>query len=66
MQDMSRCQVLAYSIGHFFNDLCSSLWFTYLMIYLSKVVQLDNTMAGLLMWLGQVSVRLIYNTASFI
>lgn len=53
--DISKWQILAYSIGHFYNDLCSSMWFTYLMIYLEKVVNLNSSLAGLLMLIGQVS-----------
>jgi Na+/melibiose symporter-like transporter len=52
---MSRLQILAYSIGHFLNDLCASMWFTYLMIYLEKVVKMLSYQAGLLMLLGQVN-----------
>ncbi|CAD5214141.1 unnamed protein product [Bursaphelenchus okinawaensis] len=55
VNDISKCQVLSYSIGHFYNDLCSSLWFTYLMIYLEKVVMLQHSLAGLLMLIGQVT-----------
>ncbi|CAD5220079.1 unnamed protein product [Bursaphelenchus xylophilus] len=55
VNDISKCQVLAYSIGHFYNDLCSSMWFTYLMIYLERVIRLDHSLAGLLMLIGQVT-----------
>ena len=30
-------QVLGYGLGHVFNDICASLWFTYLLIFLQKV-----------------------------
>ena len=29
--------VLGYGLGHVFNDVCASLWFTYLLIFLQKV-----------------------------
>lgn len=32
--------MFAYSIGHFNNDLCASMWFIYLNYYLIYVVQL--------------------------
>jgi Na+/melibiose symporter-like transporter len=51
---MKRLQILAYSIGHFMNDLCSAMWFTFLLIFLEKVVMLTSTQAGFLMLLGQV------------
>lgn len=31
----------AYSVGHFANDLCASMWFIYLSYYLLSVVDLD-------------------------
>lgn len=30
-----------YSVGHFANDLCASMWFIYLSFYLLNVVKLD-------------------------
>lgn len=41
--------------GHVLNDLCASLWFTYLLIYFQKVVQVTNNYAAYLLLLGQVS-----------
>ena len=31
----------AYSVGHFANDLCASMWFIYLSYYLIYVVELS-------------------------
>ena len=31
----------AYSVGHFANDLCASMWFIYLSYYLISVVKLE-------------------------
>ncbi|EPB76791.1 hypothetical protein ANCCEY_04143 [Ancylostoma ceylanicum] len=42
-----------YGVGHFYNDLCASMWFTYLMIYLEKVLRFRSSRAGLLMLIGQ-------------
>ncbi|MPC96962.1 Major facilitator superfamily domain-containing protein 12 [Portunus trituberculatus] len=30
-----------YGVGHIFNDLCASMWFTYLLVYLHYVLQRD-------------------------
>lgn len=39
--------VLAYSIGHFCNDLCASMWFVYLTWYIKNVVGAsDEVTAG--------------------
>ncbi|XP_064110613.1 major facilitator superfamily domain-containing protein 12-like [Macrobrachium nipponense] len=44
-----------YSVGHIFNDLCASMWFTYLLVYLQYVLQLDRGLSGFLLFLGQVA-----------
>lgn len=39
--------VKAYSLGHFNNDMCASMWFVYLTWYLKVVVKLeDSVFAG--------------------
>jgi hypothetical protein len=40
--------------GHILNDLCASMWFSYLLFYLEKVVGFTSTNAAGLMLLGQV------------
>lgn len=46
---------LAYSVGHVLNDLCASMWFTYLLAYLTFVRELRSTLAGALLLVGQVA-----------
>ncbi|KFM83111.1 Major facilitator superfamily domain-containing protein 12, partial [Stegodyphus mimosarum] len=46
---------LAYSVGHVLNDLCASMWFTYLLMFQHSVLQFTNYIAGNLMLLGQVA-----------
>lgn len=46
---------LAYSVGHVLNDLCASMWFTYLLVYLTFVRQFRSTLAGALLLVGQVA-----------
>lgn len=48
-------QRLGFSVGHFLNDLCSAVWFTYLLIYLQYVRQLSGQFAGLALLIGQVA-----------
>lgn len=43
-----------YGVGHILNDLCASMWFTYLLLFLHKVVKFSNVMAGTLLLIGQV------------
>ena len=47
-------QRYGYSIGHFLNDCCASMWFTYLLIYLKKVVRLSAAEASALLLIGQL------------
>ena len=42
----------AYSVGHFANDLCASMWFIYLSYYLLNVVQLPASISGLCLLSG--------------
>nr|XP_006814602.1 PREDICTED: major facilitator superfamily domain-containing protein 12-like [Saccoglossus kowalevskii] len=54
---MDRLPILkryAYGVGHVQNDLCASLWFSYLLIYFHTVLSFSNSMAGNLMLLGQI------------
>ena len=46
---------ICYGVGHILNDLCASMWFTYLLVYLHKVVEFSNVAAGTLMLIGQVA-----------
>lgn len=46
---------LCYGVGHVLNDLCSSMWFTYLLVYLHQVAQFSNIKAGALLLLGQIA-----------
>ena len=44
-----------YGVGHILNDLCASMWFTYLLVYLHKMNNFSNTAAGTLLLIGQVT-----------
>lgn len=46
---------LTYGVGHVLNDLCASMWFSYLLLYFHSVISFSNKMAGNLMLIGQVS-----------
>ncbi|XP_041464222.1 major facilitator superfamily domain-containing protein 12-like isoform X1 [Lytechinus variegatus] len=48
-------QRLSYGVGHVLNDLCASMWFSYLLVYFHKVLGFSNSMAGALLLLGQIS-----------
>lgn len=52
---LSRSRQFGYGVGHVLNDLCAACWFSYLLVYLSKVALLSDTQTGLLMLIGQVA-----------
>ncbi|XP_038139440.1 major facilitator superfamily domain-containing protein 12-like [Cyprinodon tularosa] len=46
---------LSYAVGHFLNDLCASMWFTYLLVFYHSVLGFRNTNAGVLLLIGQIA-----------
>ncbi|CAL4068090.1 unnamed protein product, partial [Meganyctiphanes norvegica] len=46
---------LAYGLGHFYNDLCAAMWFTYLLIFYDKALQFSGVTAGAVMLAGQLA-----------
>lgn len=52
---MTVAQRAAYSVGHVLNDLCASMWFTYLLLYFNLVLKFSNGKAGVLVLIGQVA-----------
>jgi Na+/melibiose symporter-like transporter len=45
----------AYGVGHVLNDVCASMWFTYLLVYFHLVLEFSNWEAGFLLLVGQVN-----------
>lgn len=37
---------LSYAVGHFLNDLCASMWFTYLLVFYHSVLGFRSSYAG--------------------
>lgn len=46
---------LAYGTGHVLNDICASMWFTYLLVFFHLVLGFDPTLAGVVLLIGQVA-----------
>ncbi|NXD17671.1 MFS12 protein, partial [Nothocercus nigrocapillus] len=46
---------LSFAAGHFLNDLCASLWFTYLLLFLHSVLRYGHALAGALLLAGQLA-----------
>lgn len=49
------CQRFSFGVGHVLNDLCASMWFSYLLVYMHSVIGFSHFHAGLLMLIGQVA-----------
>ena len=52
---LSRGRRLIHGLGHVNNDLCVSIWLSYLLISYQNVLLFSNTMAGNMMLIGQVT-----------
>lgn len=46
---------LSYGVGHVLNDLCASMWFSYMLLFMHKVASLNSVNAGLLILVGQIA-----------
>lgn len=47
-------QKICYGVGHVFNDLCIQAWFSYIIIYFTKVVKLSSVHVGYLFLVSQI------------
>lgn len=45
---------IGFGFGHVYNDLCASIWFSYLLMFLKYVLSIPGGGAGGLMMFGQV------------
>ncbi|XP_049910383.1 major facilitator superfamily domain-containing protein 12 [Epinephelus moara] len=54
-RSLSVCRRLCYAAGHFLNDLCASMWFTYLLVYMHSVLGFQSTYAGVMLLIGQIA-----------
>ncbi|XP_038571340.1 major facilitator superfamily domain-containing protein 12 [Micropterus salmoides] len=54
-RSLSVCRRICYAAGHFLNDLCASMWFTYLLVYFHSVLGFQSTYAGVMLLIGQIA-----------
>lgn len=45
-------QIVAYGLGHVFNDITAAIWFSYTMVFMQNVVGMPPTTAGFLLFFG--------------
>lgn len=46
---------ISFSVGHVLNDLCASMWFTYLLVFFHLVLRFDNSLSGIVLLIGQIA-----------
>ena len=63
---LPRRVVAAYATGHFFNDACASVWFSYLLVYLTEARGLSGVEAGAVLFAGQIADGLATPLAGFL
>ncbi|KAB7495924.1 Major facilitator superfamily domain-containing protein 12 [Armadillidium nasatum] len=44
-----------YGVGHILNDLCSAIWFSYLLLYFHHVLLFPSALAGVVLLIGQIA-----------
>lgn len=52
--DLKPINIYAYSVGHVLNDLTATCWFSFLLYYLTDIIQIDKKKAGWVMLSGQI------------
>ncbi|XP_063239275.1 major facilitator superfamily domain-containing protein 12-like [Bacillus rossius redtenbacheri] len=51
---LSARQRAAYGLGHVLNDICASMWFSYMLLFFQVAIGMDAAVSGAMMLLGQV------------
>lgn len=47
-------QNVLYGLGHFYNDLCATMWFSYMILFFQAIMSMEDERAGAILLLGQV------------
>ncbi|KAH0546158.1 major facilitator superfamily domain-containing protein 12-like [Cotesia glomerata] len=55
VQRLSRKQKWAYGVGHVLNDVCASMWFTYLIVFFHFVLGFNPILSGVVLLIGQIA-----------
>ncbi|XP_034938235.1 major facilitator superfamily domain-containing protein 12-like isoform X2 [Chelonus insularis] len=55
VQRLSTKQKWAFGVGHVLNDICASMWFTYLIVFFHFVLGFDPVSSGIVLLIGQVA-----------
>lgn len=52
---LSKKTLICYGFGHMLNDLTSSMWFSYLLIFFHYVLNFTCSISGVMLLIGQVA-----------
>lgn len=55
MAELTLSKKIGYGLGHVLNDLCASMWFTYLLLFFHQVLYFNNNYSGVILLVGQVA-----------
>ncbi|XP_023336394.1 major facilitator superfamily domain-containing protein 12 [Eurytemora carolleeae] len=55
MEPLTLTGKVGFGLGHVLNDLCASMWFTYLLLFYHKVLYFNNSYAGVILLVGQIA-----------
>ncbi|KAK0161835.1 hypothetical protein PV327_008246 [Microctonus hyperodae] len=55
VQRLPKKQKWAYGVGHILNDICASIWFTYLIVFFHLVLGFDPVLSGVVLLIGQIA-----------
>ena len=47
---------IGFGFGHVMNDMCASMWFTYLLLFFHKVLHFNNLGAGVILMIGNNTI----------
>src|ERR1700712_4778311 len=53
--DLQPLNIFAYGVGHVLNDLTATCWFSFLLYYLTDIVNISKEKAGFVMLAGQIA-----------
>ena len=63
MADFERVSLrtkVGYGAGHIMNDMCASMWFTYLLLFFHKVLEFDNDLSGTNIFLHTIQNKVCF------
>lgn len=63
---LSTLNILAYAVGHVYNDMCATVWFMYLLYFITFTVEFGPGLASLALLSGQIADGLSTNIVGFL